>query len=477
MIIPLIFLAVPLVAAALTYLLRRWVWAQAILAALTAAALALLAAQAPLNTVAVFMNRDVTFNASWVVLGRSFTFTEAERPALAFLYLTSLLFFSVAGAARTPRSFLPVGLVILSLMAGTIFVQPFLFAALFIEMIAAFAVLILADNEHTQTRGAMRLLVFVTLAVPFILLAGWQLEGLETSPEDTSLLVRAAVMLNVGLIILLAVVPFHSWIPNVAEDSAQIASAFVFTVVQAAVLFFMLKFFTQFDWFRNNPAEFAGLRLAGAAMVLGGGALAFAQRRFGRLMGYAVIVDLGATLLAVSVSGVEGLRVALSIVALRGVGLAVWGLGLGWVRAQSRRTNSDDFDDVQGLAWKMPFATAALILGGLSLTALPLTAGFAGRWALFRLLAPKDYGISILLLLAGVSVTLSYARGIAALFRVVPEPTSEEGRLEPAASAGPHETPAAIVFVCLGVATILVLGIFPQWLLPAVAQAAEAFAK
>lgn len=474
MTIPLIFLGLPIIMAVITYFLRRWIWAQGILAALTAALLTLLALQVPLNTVAVFMERDVTFNASWVVLGRSFIFTETERPALAFIYLTSLIFFIAAGATKTPRAFLPVGLLTLSFMAATIFVQPFLFAALFLEIIAAFAVLLLSDDDHTVTRGSTRLLVFVTLAVPFILLAGWQLEGLEASPEDTTLLVRAALLLNIGLLILLAVVPFHSWIPNVADEAAPIASAFVFTVVQAAVLFFMLKFFTQFDWLRNNAAEFAALRLGGLTLVLVGGAFAFAQRRFGRLMGYAVMVDLGTTLLAVSVTGLQGLSVALSIVALRGVGLAVWGLGLGWIRAHSRTYNSDDFEDVQGLAWQLPFATAALIFGGLSLAAVPLTAGFTGRWALFRLLAADDFGVTLILLFAGVSITLSYARGIAALFHREPVP-EEEGL--PTETTGPHESQAAIVFLALGVLLVLGLGIFPQMLMPAVAQAAETFMK
>ena len=269
-------------------------------------------------------------------------------------------------------------------------------------------------------------------------------------------------------------VPFHSWIPNVADEAAPIASAFVFTVVQAAVLFFMLKFFTQFDWLRNNAAEFAALRLGGLALVLVGGAFAFAQRRFGRLMGYAVMVDLGTTLLAVSVTGLQGLSVALSIVALRGVGLAVWGLGLGWIRAHSRNYNSDDFEDVQGLAWQLPFATAALIFGGLSLAAVPLTAGFTGRWALFRLLAADDFGVTLILLFAGVSITLSYARGIAALFRRQPVP-EEEGL--PTETSGPREGQVAIVFLALGVLLVLGLGIFPQVLMPAVAQAAEAFVK
>lgn len=476
MTIPLVFLVVPAVMSLVVYLLRSWVWPQSILAALTAAFLALLALQVPLDTVAVFLGRDVRFEAAWVVLGRSFTFTPADRPVLAFMYIAALGFFAAGGAAKISHSFMSVGLFILSLLAATIFVRPFLFAALFLEMIAAVAGLILTDTEHPATRGALRLLVFVTFALPFILLAGWQLEGLEASPEDTTFLVRATVLLTTGLLILLSVVPFHSWIPNIANDSSPFASAFVFTVVQTSVLFFMLKLFEQFEWLGSNPATFAALRLGGTLMILTGGAFAFAQRRFGRLMGYAVMVDLGTALLAIGYVGEGGLRTALSIVALRVVGLAVWGLGLGWIRSGSLKPNSDDFDDVAGLAWKMPFAATALIIGGLSLAALPLTAGFPSRWALYRLLATNDVATGFILLLASASVTLSYARGIAALFRR-PDPVEDANEIAAEAEEGPRESPAAIVFLALGVLAVIVLGIYPQILLPAVESAAQAFAR
>src|SRR5512134_2087761 len=111
MTLPLIFLVVPAAMSLVVYLLRRWVWAQSLLAALTAAILALLALQTPLDTIAVFMGRDIRFEAAWVVLGRSFTFGEADRPALTFIYLTSTLFFFVGGATKIPRSFMPIGLV------------------------------------------------------------------------------------------------------------------------------------------------------------------------------------------------------------------------------------------------------------------------------------------------------------------------------------------------------------------------------
>lgn len=472
MIVPLVMLAGPAAMALAVFALRRWLWAQSALAALTAAAFALLALQVPLDQVAVFAGRDIEFRAAWVVLGRSFTFIPDDRPSLVFIYLASMIFFAAAGAGKTSRAFLPVGLIIVSLLAATIFVQPFLFAALFLEMIAAFAALILSDDDHRSTHGSLRLLVFVTLGVPFILLAGWQLEGVATSPDDPTLLVRATLLLNIGLLILLAVVPFHSWMPSVAEESPPLAAAFVFTVVQAAVIFFTLKFFAQFSWLRANPMEFAALRLGGLAMIVGGGAFAFAQRRFGRLMGYAMMADLGAVLLAVGLATADGLRAALAILALRVIGLAVWGLGLGWLRAGEGEGRGDDLSDLAGKAWRMPFAAVAVVVGGLSLAGFPLTAGFAGRWALYRLLAADNIVPAIVLLLASGSVVLAYARGLAALLRR----TADEEE-EPAGEHWPREGQAAAIFLGIGVAAIILLGIFPQWFLPAVTSAAQAFVK
>jgi NADH-quinone oxidoreductase subunit N len=118
----------------------------------------------------------------------------------------------------------------------------------------------------------------------------------------------------------------------------------------------------------------------------------------------------------------------------------------------------------------MPFAAAAVIFGGLSLAAVPITAGFPGRWALYRLLAVDDLGLAFILLIASVSVTLAYARGIAALFR-------RESAAEEAATEKPREGQVAMVYLAIGVGTIILLGVFPQLLLPAVARAAEVFVK
>jgi NADH:ubiquinone oxidoreductase subunit 2 (subunit N) len=101
----------------------------------------------------------------------------------------------------------------------------------------------------------------------------------------------------------------------------------------------------------------------------------------------------------------------------------------------------------------------------LSLVGFPLTAGFTGRWALLGLLAQIHPTAALLLLLGTVSVAFVCARGIVALLA----PAEEQQREAPPAVSG--RVSAAVYGV--GFAVVAVLGIFPQWLLPAVAATAS----
>jgi NADH:ubiquinone oxidoreductase subunit 2 (subunit N) len=337
----------------------------------------------------------------------------------------------------------------------------------------------------------------VTFSLPFILLTGWVLEQYAVSPEDLSLLAQATALLAAGFAFLLAVVPFHSWIPSVAQDASPPAAAFVFTVIQAAVVFFMLEFLGQFDWLGANPQIYALMRLAGVVMVGLGGVFAFSQRSFGRLMGYAVLADYGAVLLAIGHGSADGLRTGIVLIALRGIALAVWGVGMGALRAARPGAGDDDFEHMRGLGRERPLAAAAVVIGGLSLVGFPFTAGFPGRWALWRLLSADYSQASLIILLTTVSVGLAYARGLALLIArpgpeaktsalAVPEmpalesePEEREAALTAPGEVAPGALSARLVIALIGVGltVILALGIYPQWLLPAMARAAEAFIR
>ena len=84
-----------------------------------------------------------------------------------------------------------------------------------------------ACHPHAHTvftarpgRGVVRFLIYQTLAMPFILLAGWLLAGVEASPGDLALTAQSAAMLGMGFAFLLAIFPLYNWVPLLIEETS-----------------------------------------------------------------------------------------------------------------------------------------------------------------------------------------------------------------------------------------------------------------
>ena len=326
---PILFAGIPILAAPLVYLLFRSRPVATAVAVLITLVLALLALMLPFGQPVGALG-GLTIQDTTAVLGRSFTVEPADRLALAFMFSQAALLFLVSGVAETGPAFLPVGLGVLGLLAAALFVRPFLFAAIFLELAAALAVFMLVAVTPGQplspraTRGALRFLVYTTLGLPFILLTGWLLEASAASPADLSFTNQATVLLMIGFAVLLAVAPFHSWVPAIAEHAPPLAAAFVFSVFGQAVFFLLLNFLGAYTWLSQNPVVYRGLTLAGGGMALFGAVFAFGQRNFGRSLGYAILVDAGAVMLGIGLGTQAGLAASLTTLALRGVTLPLW---------------------------------------------------------------------------------------------------------------------------------------------------------
>jgi hypothetical protein len=96
---------------------------------------------------------------------------------------------------------------ITGLMVASLAVEPFLYAALFIEMAVLLAIPLLTSIYSPPGRGIVRFLIYQTLAMPFILVTGWLLAGVEASPGDLALAAQSTSMLGLGFAFLLAVFP------------------------------------------------------------------------------------------------------------------------------------------------------------------------------------------------------------------------------------------------------------------------------
>jgi len=429
----------------------------AAITAIGSALMAVFALLVMLDEPLIVLGLPIKIYSTWRILGRALVLDGGNRAAIGFLYLTGAFVFGAAWATKASRNLYYIGLLSLGSIAASFMIQPFLFAAVFLEFTAMGAVLILVSPGYPVPRGGLRLLILYTLAMMAILLAGWMLENVGVTSATPELARRATFLLAFGFSVIMAVPPFHLWLPSAAGETNPYSLAFVTIILQSAGLFFLLRFLDNYAWLRAMPELFDGIRLVGIAMVLFGSFLVLAQKSFSKVMAYALLTDFGVMLLAVGAGTPEGYRLALGLSAVRVVSLSVWALGLAWMLDHP---GGDHLQLLRGAAHRSPLAATAALVGMMSIAGFPLTAGFPGRWGLLLTLAPLDPIAGWAILLAFLCVG---ATAIHWAYTLLSEP-----RLRERKAINFSER----LFLGGGIVMCLVLGAFPQLLYPWVVEVA-----
>lgn len=381
-------------------------------------------------------------------LGRSLVLPAPEAPLLALIFGLCALWFFGAAATGAAARLIPFGLIIAGLLVASIAVQPFLFASILIELAALIAVPLISPPEMRPGPGVIRFVTYQTLAVPFILLAGWLLAGVETSPGDLSLTIQSKVMLGLGFAFLFAIFPLFDWIPRLMEDNNPYVIGFVLWLLPGIVAVFSMNFLDHYAWLRTAPDVIAGLRGLGLLMLLSGGLWSAFQDHLGRMMAYAAIAETGFLLIGLSLAASGSTNLVFVLLIPRGLGMATWALALSVLKS---RAPSLKFAAVEGLASTYPWASAGLIVAGLSTAGFPLLAGFASHLALWDGLEHQSLGGAIWFLAGLLGLMIGTLRQLFVL-------VSRNGQHPWAIS----ESRLQSGMLGLGVLGIFVLGLFPQ---------------
>lgn len=468
---PLIWVVLPAVAGLIFWFLRRRFGLIILLSTILCLLLALLAWLLPIGQAIRLGGLSFKIDPTLAFVGRRLVLDSQERSFLIFLYLLCAFWFAGSAAAGANNLLVPFGLGIVALLVSAQAVEPFLFAALLVEMAVLLAVPLLAPPGKVFSRGVLRFLIFQTLAMPFILLAGWAIAGVEADPANQTLVTLSTVFLGLGFAFWLAIFPFYTWIPLLAEQSYPYVTGFIFLLFPTINLFIGLGFVDRFGWLRALPNLFTVIGQIGTLMVVTAGAWAAFQKDLARLMGYGVIIETGFSLLAISLSSRVGNTLFVSMFLPRIIGLALWALSLS-ILVREARTNR--FEDMQGIAQRMPFASAGLGVASLTLAGLPLLAVFPIRQVLFEELARQSLFTALWALAGSVGMLFASFRAVSVLVRGATLP----GRSIPPAADGPaqventarprayNETRMQISLLLGGIIGLLLIGLFPQAFLP-----------
>lgn len=401
---PLLILILGGLLALLAYLLRA---RRAIAFGLAAGGSALLGGVAVglvLGSPIQILSIGLKLEPEWLVLGRSFVLGESNRLSVGFIFLTGSVLLVAGMVSGAPRRLPAAGIGVMAALAAALMVQPFVFSPALIAAAAITASVTLGRPDGASGRAPARLLVAYTLAMMVMLLAGWLVEvgGVEGLAEIPTR--PASLLLVVGLAIVIVAPPFHTWLTAAGEESHPLAFGFAAILFQSAGLVLLLRSLDAYAWMRTDPLVTEFLRGAGLLMIVLGSLWCLAERRAGRLVAYALIVDFGVSLLAVANLSVEGYTVALGMLVARALAVVVVSLGISGLGG---RTGADGMESSAG------YHRAALVgamAGGLSLAGFPLTAGFPGRWQTLLLEAGADSVSAIAISLSVAAVSLAFAR-------------------------------------------------------------------
>jgi formate hydrogenlyase subunit 3/multisubunit Na+/H+ antiporter MnhD subunit len=444
---PTIWIIVPIVLGILLLFINNQ-RALSVLGGSFAVVLALTAQFVPLELAMKLGSFSFKIDSSLTVLGRVLLIQPSEGPLLALIYGAAALWFFGAEASRIAPRLVPQGFMIIGLMVASIAVEPFLYAALFIEMAILLAIPMLTSIYQPPGRGIVRFLIYQTLAMPFILLAGWLLAGVEASPGDLDLAAQSATMLGMGFAFLLAIFPLYNWIPLLLEETPPYTVGFLLWVLPTMTIIFGAGFLDRYSWLRSAPQLVPALRYVGLLMVVTGGVFAAFQRHLGRIMGYGAIAETGFSLLALSLDSRLGIPILFLLIPARALGLAVWSLSLTII---GENVETMRFGPARGILRSTPLAGAGMVIAALSTSAFPLLAGFPARLALWEGLARVSIGAALWMTIGIIGLLTSAFRSLAVI-SMADEYTSWQ----------PRESWTQMLMLGLGILGLFILGLFPQ---------------
>jgi NADH-quinone oxidoreductase subunit N len=352
-------------------------------------------------------------------------------------------------------------------------------------------------RDVRSTEAAVKYLVFGVLSTGAMLFGFSLLYGFTGSLELPKIaatirdhlqssghgLDAAGMGVAVGVILSLAgfgykvaAFPFHFWSPDVYEGAPTPVTTFLAVVSKAASFGMILRFFAGIghDGGGPNGSVLLGNVIAAiaACSMTFGNLAAMLQENAKRLLAYSSVAHAGYLLAGVaafvmpnltagnnadhviygSLSG--GQAVAFYLAAYLVMNLGAFAV-VTWF---SNRYGAETIGSWAGLGWKAPVAAGALTIFLLSLTGIPPTVGFVGKWYLLQPIWQSGlHWLAIVLVLNSILSLFYYFRMAKSLFLK----GEEQAMASPRKQAFAFEI--GTIVVALAIATLW-FGVSLQWL-------------
>jgi NADH-quinone oxidoreductase subunit N len=292
-------------------------------------------------------------------------------------------------------------------------------------------------------------------------------EATNTSTKSDVLLYVGLALLLVGLLFKGGIAPFHSWTPDVYQGAPTPVTAFMAACTKVAAFGAILRVLyvsfsaTSNDW---RPIVWA---VAIASMAVGA-IFGLTQTDVKRILAYSSIAHAGFILigfLAVNADGTpskDGISSVMFYLLTYGFAtLGAFGLLMVVRDSDGEATHLSQWS---GLARKSPLVAAVMTILLLSMAGIPLTAGFTGKFFVFRAAWDSAGPLVVIALICSAIAAFFYLRIVVLMYFAEPPENA------PTIAIPGWSTTIALTF---GVIVTIALGVFPQPIIDLAGKAAH----
>ncbi len=291
----------------------------------------------------------------------------------------------------------------------------------FIEIasLSSYAMISISKDKRSLY-AAYKYLILGTLGASFILIAIGLLYSLTgtlniydlhnrlADIENTRTLTTALVFFVIGIGLKAAIWPLHLWLPDAYTYSPSIVSTFLAGTSTKVFIYVLVRFLYSLFGVEFS-FEVAGVQylllLMAAAGILYGSVQAVRQDSIKRLLAFSSVAQIGYMVLGIALASSAGLAAGLIHVFNHAIIKVTLFLCVANIIYY---TGTDSISKLAGIGKKMPFTVAMLVIAGLSLIGVPLTAGFISKWFLIDAVIAKDLWLLVVLVVFSSILAVVY---------------------------------------------------------------------
>lgn len=266
-----------------------------------------------------------------------------------------------------------------------------------------------------------------------------------TATGPTPALLLSMVFITVGFAFKIGAVPFHMWVPDVYEGAPTSVTLFMSVGPKAAGFAAIGRFF--YEGFGSLQADWTLLLIILSILSMAvGNIVALVQKNIKRMLAYSAIAHAGYALLGIIAGTTEGLHAMMNYLLI----YAFMNIGAFCVVITLDCRN--DLDDYNGLAKNHPLLGAVMLLFMFSLTGIPPTAGFIGKFNVF--MAAIHAGYTWLVLIAIIFSAVSAFFYLRVVMNMYMKPGAVRVRVD--------GFPSVLAALLIAVLAVCILGVLPS---------------